>query len=111
MIIKLFILISFNLLIFLNIYDCYSTIFLLNAGAIESNPGMRWIMSYLGIVPSLIITKIFFFLILLYVIYKVFIDNLTPREKYLTVFALIILNSYYTYFLYTRNYQYMLIMN
>ena len=108
---RLFILISFNLLIFLNIYDCYSTIILLNIGATEANPYMSWVMSYLGILPSLMITKLFFFFILLYVVHKAYINYLTLREKYLTIFALIILNSFYGYFMYTVNFQYMSIIN
>jgi len=91
---RLFILISFSLLIFLNIYDCYSTTILLNIGATETNPYMNWVMSYLGVVPSLIITKIFFFFILFYIVYKAYMNDLTLREKYLTIFAFIILNSF-----------------
>jgi len=108
---KLFILISFNLLIFLNIYDCYSTIILLDAGATEANPYMSWVMSYLGILPSLMITKLFFFFILFYIGYKAYINNLTPRERWLTISVLIILNCVYGYFMYTINFKCMSMIN
>ena len=99
---------SLPVLILLNIYDFYSTSVLMGIGFEEANPYMKWVMSHLGIVPTMLLTKGVFTILLCIASYKACNKTLTKRETAFTVSAFLILNAFYGYFMYTRNFQYML---
>ena len=109
---KLFIGIALPVLILLNIYDFYSTSVLLSTGTVEeANPYIRWVMGYLGIVPTMVLTKGVFIILLCWASYKACTQPISKRETIFTVSGFLILNAFYGYFMYTRNFQYMLAMN
>ena len=108
---KLFIGISLPVLILLNIYDFYSTTILLGMGLEEANPFMNWVMGYLGTVPTMLLTKGVFITILCGASYKACNKTLSKREVAFVISAFLLLNTVYGYFMYTRNFQYMLTMN
>jgi len=108
---KWFIGISLPVLIFLNIYDFYSTATLLGQGVEEANPYMKWMIECLGVVNAMLLTKGVFLILLCWVSYLVCTRPVTNREIMFVVGGLLILNTYYLYFMYTRNFQYMLLMN
>ena len=102
--------ISATILLLLNIYDFYTTTILMGIGIEEANPYMRWVMKYLGIVPTLLINKGVFIILLCWASYKACTEVITHREGLFVIWAFLLLNTYYAYFMYTRNYQHMLIM-
>lgn len=108
---KLFVLISFPILLLLNIYDIYSTSTLMALGIEEANPFLRWLMRYFGTIPTLVLTKIIF----IYILFEACIfffqkETQTIREKYAIISAFVILIGVYSYFMYTTNYQLMLLI-
>jgi hypothetical protein len=106
---KLFVLISLPVLILLNIYDIYSTYFLIGIGVEELNPYIRWVISHFGIIPAMLVTKGIPFGMLFWVSYKVCTrTDPIKRENIIIVSAFIIMISFYAYFMYTRNFQYMM---
>jgi len=111
---KWFVYISFVLLISLNIYDAYSTHYLLNIGFHEANPILAWLMSIIGIVPTLLIMKVsFLFMILsIYVRYfkKAKQNLITTRYTCFILSCVIIPNAIYSWVMYTLNYQLMKII-
>lgn len=107
---KLFIWISLPVLILLNIYDFYTTTMLLGLGVEEANPYMRWAMDHIGVVNAMLLNKGAFLTLLCWVSYLVCTRPITRRETAAIVGALVLLNTYYIYFMYTRNFQYMLEM-
>jgi len=105
-------LIAFSILLLLNIFDGYSTIVLMERGFTEANPFMDWIMSYFGVTKAIVLTKGLFFSVLAWVSYKICIrKKTTVREKVFLISAYTITISYYSYFMYTKNFQYMLLIN
>jgi len=108
---KLFICISLPVLILLNIYDFYSTTVLMGMGIEEANPYIRWVMGHLGIAPTMLLTKGVFFILLIWASYKVCKQDVTRRESMFVISAFLILNVFYGYFMYTRNFQFMLQMH
>ena len=108
---KVFVLIAFPVLLLLNIFDAYSTILLLQHGAEEINPYMLWLMDLFGVAPAMLLAKGVFLLILLWVCYQVIIKpDITQREKITVSTGFIIMISYYGYFMYTCNFQLLLML-
>lgn len=54
------------LLIFLQVADVLSTIYAFRNGAVEANPIMSWFIKHLGVVPGLILPKLFYCGLLFY---------------------------------------------
>lgn len=107
---KIFVAIAFPILVLLNVFDMYSTIYLLERGAEEINPYMVFLMDLFGVIPAMIIAKGIFLLILLWVCYWVFVRPITQRERITVVSGFIIMITYYGYFMYTCNYQLLLVI-
>ena len=106
---KNILIVAFLLLLFLNIFDGVSTYILLNAGALESNVSMEWMMNKLGIIPGMIVYKGTFIVMLAYFIYLDIITNkLSKREHSLILSGTILLAGVYLYFMVTHNLQYLL---
>jgi len=109
--VKWYIGVSLPVLILLNIYDFYSTATLMEMGVGEANPYMRWMMGLFGIKSAMLLTKGVFIILLCWASYKACYKQVTKREAGFIISAFLILNVYYGYFMYTRNFQYMLVLN
>jgi hypothetical protein len=101
--------ISFIILLALNVFDAFSTTYLMGLGVEEANPIMNWLMGIFGIVPTMIIVKSVF-LILLFILCVVYskkakLGTATQREGIAIISGFFILISFYSYFMYTANYQ------
>ena len=107
---KLFIGIAFPILMLLNLYDIYSTSMLLSLGGTEANPFMNLMMQCMGTLPAMLIVKSIFFILLIWACLKVIKKkDITKRETIAVVSGFVIMISWYGYFMYTRNYQMMLL--
>lgn len=105
---KVFILFAFPIVVLLNIFDVYSTHYLLQFGVEEANPFMLWVMNYLGVLPGMIITKGIFFCILTYVcIRAIYSEKTTKRELKVVTGGLALLIAAYGYVMLFHNYQYL----
>lgn len=108
---KKILVVSYFLLIGLNLYDIISTYTLMSLDlATEANPFMNWLMSILGVLPAMICFKGTFLSLLGFTFYKAYKKKtLTIRESCFIYGGTFILISYYLYFMITRNLQYLLI--
>ena len=105
---KIFNLLAFFTLFWLNIFDTWSTILLLSKGFNEANPIMRFTISYLGIISGILIPKTIAFLILFIIL--IFIQtkkDITKQEKYIVITGYIIMISFYSYVMFNYNYKMM----
>lgn len=107
---KAILIVSFLLLLFLNIFDGYSTYILMGYGVEEANVTMAWMMDKMGIIPAMVIYKGLFLGLLSFAIYKAIKerDVLTFREHLFVLGGTVVLVGYYFYFMLTRNLQYLL---
>jgi hypothetical protein len=101
--------ISFIILLALNIFDAFSTTYLMGFGVEEANPIMNWLMGIFGVASTIIVFKSVFFILLfiLCVAYskKAKAGKATQREGIVIISGFFILISFYSYFMYTANYQ------
>jgi len=89
----------------LSILDAWSTYILIPAGCEEFNPYMRWLMSILGLIPALIVSKVPYLLLIIWFVYRFHkATNVTVKETRLLVGGLIILVIFYTYILAFNNF-------
>lgn len=108
---KHMLIVSFLLLLFLNIFDGVSTYVLLSIGAAtEANVSMVWMMNKLGVIPGMVVYKGIFIAILTFAIYKAIKhpDTLTKREHVFVFAGTVLLVGVYLYFMVTHNLQYLL---
>jgi len=98
-----FLIISCVFIWLINIFDYISTIIILDKDAIEMNPIINYLMGIIGIQTTMLLTKIPFLLLILYLTIKGIKKQLTKRESTLLVkcFSLVIL--VYTYCMYSYN--------
>lgn len=104
---KKFLVVLYLMLLFLHIFDFYSTYTVLTSGiGVEDNPILEWLMEYIGVVPAMLFTK-GLFLILLTILLLIVLNrkSLTLNEYIVIYGGNIILVIYYIYFMYTRNLQ------
>ena len=99
-------LVSFIMVVLLNVYDTYSTTILLTSGEgfFEANPIMNFAMEKLGIIPALVIIKGVFILWL----FSFLLRANTDRMWNILVVSLPIITCYYAVIMYTMNYQSMI---
>ncbi len=92
-------------LVFISIFDIYSTVIILDNGGTEVNPVMNFFMNLIGVVPSLLLTKIL-------ALTAAFILAFKCKSKELPFYStlLIIVNIFYVHMLYTNNYYYLKII-
>jgi hypothetical protein len=107
---RIYIITSFILILFFNIYDSYTTIVLLNNGGVESNPLLAWAMSHLGVIPAVVVVKGIFITILSYLCFKAVVKKLTKRELIAMHVGLLILLVFYSFCMYNYNYKQMLLL-
>lgn len=90
---------SFFTLAYLNAFDLYSTTILIEHGAFEVNPYVKWIIDHHGIVPGLLMYKIINITILGFMVYKAVDKNskFTKREYNLLFYGIIIATVFYLY--------------
>jgi hypothetical protein len=102
---KTFILIAFPLLVLLNIFDVYSTQYVLQFGAEEANPFMLMMMELFGVLPGMILTKGVFFVLLTYLcIRALYSERTTKRELKFVTGGLAVLVFVYSYIMIFHNY-------
>jgi len=107
---KWFIYISFPILVLLNLFDLFSTTYLINLGFEESNPFLNWLMNKIGVIPAMFIIKTLFIYILFEGCCLYFKkQEPTKRETFALASTFVILISAYSYFMYTKNFQYLLL--
>ena len=106
---KTFLLISWTLLLALNIFDAYTTFILLEHDGKELNFVMNWFIKTYGAAAGLIFFKSFVLVFLTFVtgwaaeIHKTF--NL--RQQMVIISSYLIAICYYSYIMYNHNYIYM----
>jgi drug/metabolite transporter (DMT)-like permease len=110
--VNIFIFISFTALLFLNLFDIYSTKVLIEFGAKEANPYVNFLMNEFGIVNGMLIAKgIAFILLTLCCIMAIKKrEKLKPREKKLIIVGFGTMIGYYSYFMYFYNYRMLISM-
>jgi len=106
---KLILIVSYFLLLVLHAFDFYSTNVVLMLGAEEANPVMNLFMKAVGVIPAMLITKGTFLILLALAYMKAIKMKRLSMKEYVAVYGLsFVLITYYTYFMYTRNLQYLL---
>lgn len=106
---KVILIASYIILLFLHAFDMYSTHTILMMGGEEANPIMHLAMIAVGVLPAMFILKgIFFVLLAVAYIKAVKMKKLKMKEYVALYGATFVLIVYYIYFMYTRNLQYLL---
>lgn len=96
------------LLIYLNIYDSYTTYILLNNGHVEANIFMLSVFNVTGVLPGLIIVKgALITLLVSCIIVYIKKPYLNLRERTIVPVTLMVANIYYVCMMYFFNYKYM----
>ena len=106
---KLFLIMGCAYIWFINIFDYISTSILLSRGGEELNPLMGWVMQYVGTQPAMLLTKIPFLGLVLYVTVRATRKGLTKRESILVPICYSIVMIAYSYCMYNFNLQSLLV--
>lgn len=89
----------------LNILDGWSTYILIPAGCTEGNPYVNWVISLIGLLPALIVTKVPYLCLIIWFAYRYCkATNVTVIESRIITGGLILLVSVYTYILAFHNF-------
>lgn len=93
----------------INIFDYVSTSILLSKGGEELNPLMGWVMQIIGTQPAMILTKVPFLGLVLYVTIRALRKGLTKRESILLPICYSIVILSYSYCMYNFNLKSLLV--
>ena len=107
---RLFLIISSGYIWLINVFDFYSTSILLKMGGEEANPFMALLMEYIGVHPAMLITKIPFLLLVLWVTKKAMTKELSKREKVIVPASYSFIMLMYSVAMYNFNYRSLLLI-